>query len=165
MLPVGPLSRILYKKTLLLARLESKNKKKKRLLQITSGCVKEVKLGVHGRQLKSSVMEKDGIKIDISKREDITSAGTVCITDYDSWPSDQNPHGRRAAVRSTRDHRLWKVLREQEDASSLLPLKWISTDTLKKGLVKPKPPGPTHRAACFSNALIFTAAIQVRTWF
>ncbi len=108
-------------------------------------------------------MEEDGIKIDISKREDITSVGSVCITDYDSWPSDQNPHGRRAAVRSTRDHRARKVLWDKEDASSLPPLKCISTHTVLKGLVKPKPPGPTHRAACFSNALVFTAAIEVRT--
>jgi hypothetical protein len=36
-------------------------------------------------------MEKDGIKIDTSKREDITSVSTLCITDYDSWPSDENP--------------------------------------------------------------------------
>ncbi len=133
------------------------------MLQITKGCVKDVKLGAHGRQLKLRAVEKDGIKIDISKREDITSVGSVCITDYDSRPSDQNPHGRRAAVRSTRDHRARKVLRDKEDASSFLPLKCISTHTVLKGLVKPKPPGPTHRAACFSNALVFTAAIQVRT--
>jgi hypothetical protein len=44
--------------------------KEKRLLQITSGCVKEVKPGAHGRQLKLRAMEKDGIKIDTSKRED-----------------------------------------------------------------------------------------------
>jgi hypothetical protein len=130
-----------------------KGEKKKRLLQKTSGCVKEVKLGEHGRQLKSRAVEKDGIKINISKREDITSVGSVCITDYDSWPSDQNPHGRRAAVRSTRDHRPRKVLRDKEDASLLLPLKCLSTRTGLKGLVKPKPPGPTHRAACFSDAL------------
>jgi hypothetical protein len=71
-------------------------------------------------------MEKDGIKIDTSKLEDITSVGTLCITDYDSWPSDENPHGRRAAVRSTRDHRSQRVLRDKEDASSLLTLKCIS---------------------------------------
>jgi hypothetical protein len=69
--------------------LEKRKEKKKGLLQISSGCVKEVKLGAHGRQLKSRAIEKDGIKIRISKREDITSVGIVCITDYDSWPSDQ----------------------------------------------------------------------------
>ncbi len=130
------------------------------MLRITSGCGNKVKLGAHGYQLNSPAIEKDGIKIDISKREDITSVGSVCITDYDSWPSDQNPHGRRAAVRSTRHHRSRKVLRDKEDASLLLPLKCLSTYTALKGLVKPKPPVPTHRAACFSNAL---AAIQVRT--
>jgi hypothetical protein len=71
-------------------------------------------------------MEKDGIQIDISKREDITSVGTVCITDYDNWPSDQNPHGRRAAVRSTGDHRSRVVLPDKEDASSLRPLKRVA---------------------------------------
>jgi hypothetical protein len=94
---------------------------KKKLLQITSGCVKEVKLGAHEREIKLRAIEKDGIKINISKREDITSVGTVCITDHDSWPSDQNPHERRAAVRSTRDHRSRMVLQDKEDASSLLP--------------------------------------------
>jgi hypothetical protein len=50
-----------------------KEKKEKRLLQITSGCVKEVKLGAHWRQLKLRAMEKDGRNIDISKREAIAS--------------------------------------------------------------------------------------------
>jgi hypothetical protein len=57
-----------------------KEKKEKRLLQITSGCVKEVKLGAHGRQLKLRAMEKDVIKIDISKREDIASVVLPTMT-------------------------------------------------------------------------------------
>ncbi len=125
------------------------------MLQITSGCVNKVKLGAHGHQLNSRAIEKDGIKVDISKREDITSVGTVCITDYDSWPSDQNPHGRRAAVRSTRDHRAPVVLPDKEDASSLRPLK-SAGQALNRG-------APTPGAACVPNALVFTAAIQVRT--
>ncbi len=125
------------------------------MLRITSGCGNKVKLGAHGYQLNSPAIEKDGIKIDISKREDITSVGSVCITDYDSWPSDQNPHGRRAAVRSTRDHRARVVLPEEEDASSLRPVKRVGR-ALNRG-------PPTPGAACVPNALVFTAAIQVRT--
>jgi hypothetical protein len=71
---------VLLKKTLLLARLERQKRKEKRLLPITAGCVKEVKLGAQGRQLKLRAMEKDGINIDISKREDIASVVLPTMT-------------------------------------------------------------------------------------